>query len=79
MTSVHTEGSSQFAARTQHSRPYLHVQELPGQEVHDVHVEVVVRGLRQQLAQQEHLPSDRQRRLLVRRARLERRLPFLRL
>ena len=57
---------------------HLYVQELARQEVHDVHVEVVVGCLRQQLAQEEYLPCNRQRRLLVRCAGLERRLPTLR-
>lgn len=50
---------------------HLDVEELAGQEVHDMHIEVVVSGLGQQLAQKEDLPSTRQRRLLIRHAGLE--------
>ncbi len=46
----------------------LHVQVLARLEVHDVHVEVVVRRLRQQLAQRERLARHRQHRLRVGRA-----------
>jgi hypothetical protein len=46
----------------------LDLEELPGREVHHVHVEVVVARLRQQLAQPERLWRGRQKRRVARAA-----------